>query len=267
MREVQKGSLDDRVAIVTGASRGIGRATALALARDGAKIVVNFHQQRSKALEVVEEIERLGGAAIAVRADVGKREAVNGMVEEAMQEFGAVDILVNNAGVIIGAGSLLEYEEEEYNSMWKVNVKGVLHCTRAVAPYMIEKSYGKVVNISSISGLGMSNLPGNMLYASTKAAIIILTKRLALELGQHGINVNAVAPGVIRTDMGLGYRGAAEQEKQLEYNRRSSILNRIGEPEEVANVIRFLSSEESSFITGQIITVDGGRTDFITHSL
>ena len=167
----------------------------------------------------------------------------------------------------MGAGSLLEFEEEDYDLMWRVNVKGVLYCTRAVAPYMIEKGYGKIVNIASMAGIGTSNLQSNTLYASTKAAVIILTKRLALELGQHGIYVNAVAPGVIRTEMSSGYRTAAEQEKQLEYDRQNSILHRIGKPEEIANVVRFLASEESSFITGQIISVDGGRTDLITHSL
>jgi 3-oxoacyl-[acyl-carrier protein] reductase len=268
MREKRVGSLEGRVAIVTGASRGIGRATALALARDGAKVVVNFHQRRQEALEVVDGIEEFGGVALAVQADVGKREAVDEMVEETMQEFRAVDILVNNAGVTMGSGTLMEFKEEEFDYIWNVNVKGVLHCTRAVAPYMMEKKYGKVVNIASTSGLGISRLQGNLLYASSKAAVIILTKRLALELGQYRINVNAVSPGLIRTEMGLGYsRTSAEQDKGLEYHRQNTIFHRIGEPEEIASVIRFLASEESSFITGQIITVDGGRTDVITHSL
>lgn len=259
--------LEGRVALVTGASRGIGRATALAFAREGAKIVVNYRRERSKAEEVVGEIEKLGGAALAFQADVGDRDAVERMVEEALGAFGGMDILVNNAGVSMGAGSLLEFNEEEYDPMWRVNVKGVLHCTRAVAPHMIEKRYGKIVNIASVAGLGTALLPGNMLYASTKAAVIILTKRLALELGQHGINVNAIAPGLIRTDMGLGYHRATEQAKRIRYFEEHSVFRRIGEPEEVANVAVFLASDEASFITGQVITVDGGRIDFITHSL
>lgn len=263
----RKGRLEGRVAIVTGASRGIGRATAMAFAREGAKVVVNFHRERSKAEEVVEEIEKLGGATLAVQADVGDRGAVERMVEEALREFGAVDVLVNNAGVAMGGGSLLEFNEEEYDPLWRVNVKGVLHCTRAIAPHMMEKRYGKVVNIASVAGLGTALLPGNMLYASTKAAVIILTKRLALELGQHGINVNAVAPGLIRTDMGLGSRPPAEQARRIQYFTEKSMLRRIGEPEDVANVALFLASDEASFITGQVITVDGGRIDFITHSL
>ena len=194
-----KGRLEGRVAIVTGASRGIGRATALAFGREGVKVVVNYRQHKANAEEVVDEIKELGGSALAYQADVGDRDAVEGMVEEAVVKFGGVDILVNNAGVAMGGGPLLEFKEEEFDPMWSVNVKGILHCTRAVVPHMMERRYGKVVNIASVAGLGTALLPGNMLYASTKAAVIILTKRLALELGQYGINVNAIAPGLIRT--------------------------------------------------------------------
>jgi len=262
-----EGRLEGRIAIVTGSSRGIGRATALAFAREGAKVVVNYRRERSKAEEVVEEIEKLGGAALAFQADVGDRDAVERMVGETLRALGGVDILVNNAGVYLGAGTLLEFNEDEYDPMWRVNVKGVLQCSRAVAPHMMEKRYGKIVNIASVAGLGTALLPGNMLYASTKAAVIILTKRLALELGRHGINVNAVAPGLIRTEMGEGVQPAEEHGERMRYFEENSILRRVGGPEEVANVALFLASDESSFITGQVITVDGGRIDFITHSL
>jgi len=253
--------------MVTGASRGIGRATALSFAREGAKVVVNYHREKIKAEDVVEEIETRGGTSLAIQADVGDRRAVESMVEEALEELGAIDILVNNAGVAMGRGSLLEFKEEEFDPMWRVNVKGVLHCSRAVAPYMIERRYGKIVNIASVAGLGTALLPGNMLYASTKAAVIILTKRLALELGQYGINVNAIAPGLIQTDMSLGHRTPEERARRISYFKEKSILQRIGEPEDIANASLFLASDESSFITGQVITVDGGRIDFITHSL
>lgn len=262
-----KGRLEGRVAIVTGASRGIGRATALAFGREGMKVVVNYHQHKANAEEVVDEIKELGGSALAYQADVGDRDAVEGMVEEAVVKFGGVDILVNNAGVAMGGGPLLEFKEEEFDPMWSVNVKGILHCTRAVVSHMMERRYGKVVNIASVAGLGTALLPGNMLYASTKAAVIILTKRLALELGQYGINVNAIAPGLIRTDMSLFRRSPDEQRKRVQYFTEKSMLRRLGEPEDIANVAVFLASEESSFITGQVITVDGGRIDFITHSL
>ena len=259
--------LEDKVALVTGASRGIGRATALIFAREGAKVVVNYHREESMAEEVVGNIRREGGTAMAIQADVGDRDAVKKMIDESLSEFGGVDVVVNNAGVAMGGGSLLEFNEEEFDPMWQVNVKGILHCTRAIAPHMMEKRYGKIVNIGSVAGLGTALLPGNMLYASTKAAVVILTKRLALELGQYGINVNAIAPGLIYTDMTMGGRSAAEQEERRKYFEEKSMLRRIGEPEDIANAALFLTSDKARFITGQVLTVDGGRTDFITHSL
>jgi 3-oxoacyl-[acyl-carrier protein] reductase len=188
------------------------------------------------------------------------------MVKETMSEFGSIDILVNNAGVAMGGGLLQDFAETDFNFMWGVNVKGVINCTQAVAPYMKERKYGKIVNISSIAGIGTALFPGNMLYASTKAAVNILTKRFALELGQYGINVNAIAPGSIMTDMALGNRTKEEQKKRIKYFEKHSILKRLGEPIEIANVTLFLVSNESSFMTAQVLTVDGGRIDFLTHS-
>ena len=267
MASVASRRLQGRAAIITGASRGIGRASALRLAREGAKILVNYRQERAKADEIIQEIEGFGGVAIAFQADVGDRDAVVRMVEKAVEEFRGVDILVNNAGVTLGGGSLLDFKEETFDQMAQVNVKGFLHCTKAVAPHMMEKRYGKIVNIASIAGFGTAAFLGNLAYASTKAAAIVLTKRLALELGRYGINVNAIAPGLIKTDMGVGHQTPAEQKKRIQYFEKASMLGRIGEPEDVANAVLFLASDESSFITGQVITVDGGRTDFITHSL
>ena len=251
-----KGRLFDRIAIVTGASRGIGRACALALAREGAKVVVNYHLEKEKASEVVKEIEKLGGEAFAFQADVGDRDAIEKMVGQALETFGTIDILVNNAGVMMRENPLLEFKEEEYDSMWRVNVKGVLNCTKAVMSRMIKQHYGKIVNIASIGGLGTAT--SSMLYGSTKAAVIILTKRLALELGQYGINVNAIAPGLIQTDM--------SERRDKKYFIEKTMLRRVGEPKEIADVVLFLASDESSFVTGQTITVDGGRIDLITHS-
>jgi len=259
--------LEDKVALVTGASRGIGRAIALTFGRKGAKIVVNYYRSESMAEEVVEEIRRVGGTAMAIQTNVGDRDAVKQMVDKSLREYGSVDILINNAAVLMGSGSLLDFKDDEFDHMWQVNVKGILYCSRAIVPHMMEKQYGKIVNIASIAGLGTSRLPGNMLYGSTKAAVVILTKRLALELGRYGINVNAIAPGLIRTDMGMGSQNSAKQEEFLKYFEEKSILGRIGEPEEVANAALFLASDKASFITGQVLTVDGGRIDFISHSL
>lgn len=259
--------LEGRVALVTGASRGIGRAIALALAREGAGVIVNYNRGREMAEEVVRMIRDMGGEAICIQADVGDRGMVEKMVEEGLRRFKGIDILVNNAGVLMGGGNLLEFRDEEFDPMWRVNVKGILNCSRAVAPHMMEKRYGKIINISSVAGLGTAILPGNMLYASTKAAVIILTKRLALELGPYGINVNAIAPGFISTEMGLGQFTPSELEERLRYFREKTMLRRVGEPEDIAGVALFLASEEARFITGQTITVDGGRIDFISHSL
>jgi len=262
-----KGRLQDRVAIVTGASRGIGKAIALLFAGEGAKVVVNYNKSEAEAHKVLIEIKQMGPTAIAFKADVAEKAEVEKMVEKTVSELGGVDILVNNAGVAMGGGLLQDFKDEEYDPMWNVNVKGILNCTRAVAPYMKDRRYGKIVNIASVAGLGTSILPGNMLYASTKAAVIILTKRLALELGRFNVNVNAVAPGLIRTDMGLGGRSEEEQVERVRYFEDHSMLGRIGEPGEIANAALFLASDASSFMTAQILTVDGGRTDFITHSL
>jgi len=267
MKENRNGRLDGRIAIVTGSSRGIGKATAIVFAREGAKVVVNYRQQKGKAEEVVRKIREAGGTALAFQADVADRSAVKKMVEKAISEFGGVDILVNNAGLSRGGGPLAELIDEDFDSMLNTNVKGVLTCTQVAVPHMMKRHYGKIVNISSVAGLGTSILPGNLLYASTKAAVNILTKRLALELGPHGIYVNAIAPGLIRTDMSLGGRSASERSQRVRYFEGRTMLHRIGEPEDIAKAALFLASDESNFITGQVIAVDGGRMDFITHSL
>jgi 3-oxoacyl-[acyl-carrier protein] reductase len=261
------GRLDGRVAIITGASRGIGRSTALILAREGAKIVVNYRREESKAEKVVEEIIEIGGEALALRADVSQPKEVEDMVKSTVESFDGVEILINNAGVYMGAGSLLDFKMDEFNPMWDVNVKGVLNCARAVTPIMMDKNYGKIVNITSVAGLGVASMPGNMLYSSTKAAIIVLTKRLALELGKYGINVNAIAPGLILTDMAKEVQSSDEADEGFLQSRREiRMLCRLGQPEDIENVALFLTSDESSFITGQVLSVDGGLLNFITRS-
>jgi 3-oxoacyl-[acyl-carrier protein] reductase len=260
------GRLNGKTAIVTGSSRGIGKATALLFAEEGANVIVNYNRSADEAHRVQKHIEEMGSEAVTFKADVADKSEVEEMVEKTVSTYGGVDILVNNAGVAMGGGGLLEYNMDEYDPMWNVNVKGILNCTRAVTPHLQKKLYGKIVNITSVAGLGTSLLPGNMLYASTKAAVIILTKRHALELGEYGINVNAIAPGLIRTDMGLLRHPEEEQARRVRYFEEHSMLRRIGEPRDIAAATLYLASDESSFMTAQVLTVDGGRTDFITHS-
>lgn len=255
--------LQGKTALVTGASRGIGRATALLFAREGAAVVVNYHRSEKEAAEVVETIQAQGGRALAWRANVAERKEVQKMVEASLQEFGKVDILVNNAGVLY-KGSTLTLQEDQLDEMLTTNLKGIIYCVQAAVPAMMERGYGKIVNLSSIAALGTA-FADTTPYALSKAAVIALTKRLALELGPHGINVNAICPGFIRTDLVLG--GTPEEiQARLQSVAQKAMLRRVGEPEEIASTALFLASDESSFLTGQSLTVDGGRTDFLSHS-
>ena len=254
------GRLAGKSALVTGASRGLGRATALLFAREGAAVAVNYAERGDAAEEVVAAIHQAGGQALAVRADVASQPEVAAMVTQALDAFGRLDVLVNNAGVS-HPGSLLTLDETRLDEMIGVNLKGVVHCCRAVAPGMIERRSGKIVNIASIAGLGTA-LPNTTPYAATKAAVLALTKRLALELGPHGINVNAICPGFIRTEMAA----ASVDEHGFEAIAAKAMLGRIGRPEDIAAAALFLASDEADFITAQILTVDGGRTDFLSHS-
>jgi len=256
--------LQDRVAIVTGASRGIGRSIALELAREGANVCVNYNKNREKADEVVNQISSMGRRAVAVMADVSKKSEAEKLVSEAVSRLGPVDILVNNAG-IIHFGDLLE-NEQEFLEMLQVNLMGVIYCSKEASKHMIPRKSGKIVNISSVAGIGISET-GSGGYAVTKAAVIMLTKRLGIELGPYGINVNCVAPGYIVTDMaGVG---KTEEEEAASQKRVAGItmMRRVAKPEEVAKVVLFLSSDDSTFISGQTITVDGGRMNFLSHSM
>jgi 3-oxoacyl-[acyl-carrier protein] reductase len=243
------GLLVNQVAIVTGASRGIGRATAIALASEGAKVVVNYASSSSAADAVVNEINTMGGEAIALQADVGNAEQVNTLVTATMNQWGRVDILVNNAG-ITKDGLLLRMKLEDWQAVINLNLTGVYLCTQAVSKIMLKQKSGRIVNVTSVVG-EMGN-PGQANYSASKAGVIGFTKTVAKELASRGITVNAVAPGFIQTDMTAELTAVEELLKAIP-------LARLGETKEVAGVIRFLAADAAaSYITGQVINVDGG---------
>ncbi len=254
----------DQVALVTGGARGIGAATARLLAKRGAAVCVNYAQNAEAAKSLVAEIIAAGGRAVAARADVADVAAVEEIVPRTEKELGPVTILVNNAGVS-WRGTLDTYVPEQVARMRRVNVEGVTNVTRAVMAGMRERRYGRIVNVSSIAAIGTA-LPGNAFYAATKAEVAILTKRFAMELGPHNITVNAVAPGFVRTDMTRGGRGTADWQGTEERFAAKAMMGRIGEPEDIANAIAFLGSPQSGWITAQMLTVDGGRMDYIGHA-
>jgi len=253
----------DQVALVTGGARGLGRATARLLAERGAAVCVNYVAQADAAEALAAEIAAAGRRAIAVKADVADAAAVEAMVARAEQELGPVTILVNNAG-IAWQGTLDTYDRERFWRLRQINADGVIHATRAVMAGMRARRYGRIVNISSIAAIGTA-LPGNAFYAASKAEVLILTRRFAMELGPHGITVNAVAPGFVRTDMTQRGRGATDWEGTERRLAERAMMGRIGEPQDIANAVVFLASPESGWITAQTLTVDGGRMDYIGH--
>jgi len=242
--------LDGKVALVTGASRGIGRAIALKLAAEGAKVAINYAGNTAKAEEVKAEIEKNGGQAILVQADVADSAAVEAMVNATVEAFGQIDILVNNAG-ITRDGLMMRMKDEDFDAVINTNLKGVFYCTKLVSKLMMKKRSGRIINMASVVGL-MGNA-GQTNYAAAKAGVIGFSKSAAKELAARGITVNMVAPGFIDTDM-----TAAMTDKAREMTLTGIPLNRMGTPEDVANAVAFLVSDNASYITGQVINVDGG---------
>jgi 3-oxoacyl-[acyl-carrier protein] reductase len=242
--------LQGKNALVTGASRGIGRAIAIELARQGANVAVNYAGSETKAEAVVEEIVQMGLKSFKVQADVANESDVKEMVKAVTSQFGSLDILVNNAGVTKD-NLLMRMKEAEFDQVINTNLKGVFVCTKAVTRQMMKQKSGKIVNVASI--VGVTGNPGQANYVAAKAGVIGLTKSTAKELASRHIYVNAVAPGFISTDM----------TDQLTEEQRTSMLEmiplaKLGTPEEVANVVRFLASDDASYITGQTIHIDGG---------
>jgi 3-oxoacyl-[acyl-carrier protein] reductase len=247
--------LEKRVALVTGASRGFGRAIALAFAAEGAAVVVNYVGSRPQAEEVAAAIRDLGRDAVVVRADVAREDDVRHLVEATLTRFGRLDVLVNNAGIMTH-GPFLEVAVADYDRMLAVNVVGTMLCTRAALPAMIERGHGRIINLSSQLGTigGVAGSGGVAAYAATKGAIDSFTKAIAREFGQHGITANAIAPGSIETDM-----SRAVMTPEFKARRVQELpVRRMGTVEDVARVAVFLASEASGFLTGQIIHASGG---------
>ncbi|WP_353097761.1 3-oxoacyl-[acyl-carrier-protein] reductase [Tissierella praeacuta] len=243
-------SLKNKVALITGASRGIGKEIALELGKNGVNVGITYVNNLEKAEEVIREIESYGVKAVAIKANVSIEEDVLQMIKTMEEELGTIDILVNNAGVTKD-NLLIRMKEEDWDEVMSVNLKGTFLCTKAVSRIMMKKRYGKIINITSIVGIIGNAGQGN--YSASKAGVIGFTKSMARELASRGIRVNGIAPGFIETDM-----TDVLKDEIKEAMLKSIPLNRFGNPKDIANLVVFLASEKSDYITGQIINVDGG---------
>ncbi|MGC9335643.1 MAG: 3-oxoacyl-[acyl-carrier-protein] reductase [Anaerolineae bacterium] len=242
--------LGGKVAVVTGSSRGIGRAIAQRLAAAGARVVVNYQGNEAAADEVVQEIQAGGGEAIAVQADVREAAQAQALIQAAKDAFGRVDVLVNNAGTTRDT-LIMRMSEEEWDIVIDTNLKGAFNCIKAVSRQMMRQRYGRIVNVSSVAGL--SGNAGQANYASAKAGLIGLTKTVAKELGSRGITCNAVAPGFVRTHL-----TASLPEELIQMAVERTPLGRAGLAEDMAAAVCFLASDDAAFVTGQVLAVDGG---------
>lgn len=242
--------LENKVALVTGAGRGIGRAIAIALAKEGAEVIVNYNGSEERAKEVKQTIEENGGKASVYKCNVSDFEACETMIKDVVKEYGHLDILVNNAG-ITRDGLIMKMKEEDFDAVLNVNLKGTFNTIRHSVRQMLKQRCGKIINISSVSGI-LGNA-GQANYAASKAGVIGLTKTMARELGSRGIIVNAIAPGFVDTKM-----TEVLSEELKESACKQIILGRFGKPEDIANAAVFLASDKADYITGQVISVDGG---------
>lgn len=242
--------LKNKIALITGAGRGIGRAIAIALAKEGAEVVINYNGSEERAKEVKQTIEENGGKVSIYKCNVSDFTACEAMIKDIVKEYGHLDILVNNAG-ITKDGLIMKMKEEDFDSVLNVNLKGTFNTIRHSARQMLKQRSGKIINISSVSGI-LGNV-GQANYAASKAGVIGLTKTMARELGCRGITVNAIAPGFVDTEM-----TEVLSEEIRENACKQIILGRFGKPEDIANTAVFLASDKADYITGQVISVDGG---------
>ncbi len=239
-----------KTAVVTGGSRGLGRAVCLELAKGGANVVFCYAGNEAAAKETTAACEALGAKALAVQCDVAKADEVKALMDAAVKEFGRIDILVNNAG-ITRDGLLMMMKEEDFDAVIAANLKGTFLCMKAISRIMMKQRYGRIVNLSSV--VGLRGNAGQVNYAASKAGVVGMTKSLAKELASRGVTVNAVAPGFIATDMTAAMTDAAK-----EATLASIPLQRLGAPEDVAHAVAFLASDEAAYVTGQVLCVDGG---------
>ena len=242
--------LKDKVAIVTGGTRGIGRAIALKLADHGANIVINYRNSDKEAEELKAILEGQGVQVLTVKCDISNFEDSKNLMDKCKEVFGKIDILVNNAGITKDT-LIMRMKEEDFDNVIDVNLKGTFNCAKHASAIMLKQRFGKIINMTSV--VGIAGNAGQVNYAASKAGVIGLTKSLAKELGSRGITVNAVAPGFINTDM-----TASLSEKVKEEASKNIPLKRLGDPEDVANLVGFLASDAANYITGQVINVDGG---------
>ena len=243
-------SIDGKIALITGGSRGIGRAIALRLAREGTKVAINYKTNDSAAQWVVDAVTEMDGEAMAVSADVSQAAAVEAMVKQIADAWGSIDILVNNAGVIHDS-LLMRMTEEVWDEVVDTNLKGAFNCTKAVLRFMVRKRWGRIINVVSV--VGLEGNPGQSNYAASKAGIIAFSRSIAKEVASRNITVNAVAPGYIATEI---VADLAPEFKDLILSRIPQ--NRFGSVEDVANMVGYLAGEEASYITGEVIRIDGG---------
>jgi 3-oxoacyl-[acyl-carrier protein] reductase len=252
-----------QIALVTGGSRGIGAAISRRLAQLGAAVCINYAVRGAEADALATEITAAGGRATALQADVSDPAAVAQLAARATKELGPVSILVNNAGIAIPT-TLDSYDPAAMARMRQVNVDGVTHTIRALAPGMRERRYGRIVNIASNAAIGTA-LPGTTFYAATKAEVLILTRRFAMELGRFGVTVNAIAPGWVVTEMARANRSDTEFAERVKQLSERAMVGRVGQPGDIAAAVAYFAAPDAGFVTAQVLTVDGGRMDYIGH--